>query len=374
MQVIFIENENPWRNSTGGIMTYLRGLAGVLKKNGNKTSLIGVGEHKPQPCDFDSFISVNKKPDIGNALFMILLVLFAFKRKFNRNDIIHFQRPDMLWPFYFSPLCRGKFIVTLHGRHDLSVRDQKSRIYYWIFKLMHYSGFKIAGKIIAVSQQTAKYYTDMYPFIQKKIYVIPTGINMEVFKPINKESARETMKFNKSEIIVLYIGRLEKEKNIQLIIHAFKHFLKSFHQSRLVLAGFGREQKTLSALGVELKIERNISFLGETDHNLIHVLASCADVFAFSSLYEGSPIVIKEVLACNLPVVSTPVGDIPELIDDLPGCFVSGYDSTEFSLLMQKAIQFSGKVNYREKIKEFNHENIGNKTIKIYTSLLKSAE
>lgn len=370
MQVIFIENENPWRNSTGGIMSYLIAHARIYKKSGIDVTLVGIGPNLNKENDFNRFIPILNNSDSGNIKFMFALLKYSFSTTFKKNQILHFQRPDMLWPFYFSPLCRGKFIVTLHGRHDLAVRGHNRRIY----KLLQYSGFKIAGKIIAVSQQTAKYYTDMYPFIQKKIYIIPTGINMEVFKPINKESARETMKFNKTEIIVLYIGRLEKEKNIQLIIHAFKHFLKSFPQSRLVLAGFGREQKTLSALGVELKIERNISFLGETDHNLIHVLASCADVFAFSSLYEGSPIVIKEVLACNLPVVSTPVGDIPELIYDLPGCFVSGYDYTEFSLFMQKAIQFSGKVNYREKIKEFNHENIGNKTIKIYTSLLKSAE
>jgi glycosyltransferase involved in cell wall biosynthesis len=68
---------------------------------------------------------------------------------------------------------------------------------------------------------------------------------------------------------------------------------------------------------------------------------SAADLLVMTSLHEGSPNTVKEAMACNCPVVSTPVGDVPFLLNGIQGCYVSSSDQQDFADNINRAMEFA---------------------------------
>lgn len=103
-------------------------------------------------------------------------------------------------------------------------------------------------------------------------------------------------------------------------------------------------------------------------------LYSNSDLLLMTSNSEGSPQAVKEAMACNLPCVSTPVGDVRLLLSNVKDCYVSSsHDATELAELVVKSLQRTGKgVLGREKILNLHldEESIANEVYKIYSSLL----
>ena len=113
----------------------------------------------------------------------------------------------------------------------------------------------------------------------------------------------------------------------------------------------------------------DIVFLGEVDNDRIPELMNCSDVFAFCSLYEGSPTVTKEALACNLPVVSVDVGDVRHVIEDINGCYIAEPDVHDFSHKILNVLSERKRPNVRIKVLKYSSEKVAQKTLKIYRSL-----
>ena len=98
MKIYFLENENPNKDSSGGIMSYLINLSKVLIDKGCITILCGSGVNKGEVKLFSEFINISKKDNSSNLRYFILLFLKIKFLKINRSSIIHAQRPDMLLP------------------------------------------------------------------------------------------------------------------------------------------------------------------------------------------------------------------------------------------------------------------------------------
>jgi glycosyltransferase involved in cell wall biosynthesis len=100
---------------------------------------------------------------------------------------------------------------------------------------------------------------------------------------------------------------------------------------------------------------------------------SAADALVLISDGEGSPMVVKEAMACNLPVVATPVGDIPELIGGTDGCFLCGWDPAEIADKLCLAIG-SGRTRGRERMGEMGLEKIASRIVSLYQQVLQEKE
>ncbi|MCK4662437.1 MAG: glycosyltransferase family 4 protein [Bacteroidales bacterium] len=363
-KIYFVENENPLRNSTGGIMSYLIALSKYLIHKGIECTLIGTGKDNIEQNVFSNFYSIIKLSNPNNFKFLLSLLIKIPFFKIDKFSIIHSQRPDMLVPFFLFKSKRIKTIVTLHGRHNISIKDNKSKWQYLIYIIMQKYSFKKADHIIAVSKQTMDYYVNLYPFIKDKISVIPTGIDFLTIIPVDFFIAKKKFGIPLDTKVILYLGRIDYEKNLTLLIDAYKNVKEKITDLWLIIAGFGAEEEKLKQ---KLRIEKikDVIFIGEIDHSEISALFSASNVFGFTSLYEGSPIVIKEALACNLPVVSTDVGDVKEVLADFEGCYISDYNANHFAEKLLSAIKFKNN-NYREKIIKYNYINIAEETLKIY--------
>ncbi|MBN1217149.1 MAG: glycosyltransferase, partial [Candidatus Lokiarchaeota archaeon] len=121
---------------------------------------------------------------------------------------------------------------------------------------------------------------------EKDIYVIPNGVDFNVFYPIDKKKSRSVLGLSLEKKYILIVGNTKrKEKNFKLAKKVYDE---------------------LDKIEVELLVINNKS---QEELNLYY---NSADVLLMTSLYEGSPNVIKESMACNLPIVSTDVGDVKE--------------------------------------------------------------
>lgn len=110
------------------------------------------------------------------------------------------------------------------------------------------------------------------------------------------------------------VGRFSKEKNQQLMYRAFAAFLNRGHEARLLMLGKGEEEATLKALSEELGIADKIDYPGHVDN--VEDYLKTADVFLLSSCYEAQPLCVLEAMAAGLPVISTDVGGVCDIVTD----------------------------------------------------------
>ena len=177
----------------------------------------------------------------------------------------------------------------------------------------------------------------------KSAQIIPNGINFNRFKPIDREIARHQAGFSSSAHVLWVSDPQRKEKNFALAREAF-----SF----------------IDAEDVELTIVNNV----EIDKVPFYYYA--ADVLLLTSKWEGSPNVIKEAMACSLPIVSTDVGDVADITRGVDGCFIVPSDPEEIAAALDTALQFGKRTNGRDKVKHMDVDFISQRLLEVYRNVL----
>lgn len=174
--------------------------------------------------------------------------------------------------------------------------------------------------------------------------VIPNGVNTKVFFPIDKLEARMKLGLETKKRVVLFsTDPLRPEKNFQLAKSACDH-LKNDNVELMVVHGVSQE---------ELNLYYNAS-----------------DVVLMTSLYEGSPNVIKEAMACNRPIVSTEVGDVRENLQNVSGAFTARFTEEDVTNKLKQALLCNNS-NGREKMDWLDSKIIAQKIINVYKEVLK---
>lgn len=179
------------------------------------------------------------------------------------------------------------------------------------------------------------------------ISVIPNGVNLEVFKPIPVDEARNKLGFSKEDFIILFLGNNELPvKNYKLAYSAFEVFKRQMNKTNI---------KLINPFGIA--------------HQTVVDYMSAANVLLLTSFWEGSPNVVKEAMACNLPIVSTDVGDVKEIIHSTQNCFIADFSETDIASKIKIIYENKMRSNGREKIGDLSDESISEKLLKIYQSL-----
>lgn len=170
--------------------------------------------------------------------------------------------------------------------------------------------------------------------------ILPNGVSFDRFKPINKKKARQQLNIKTDKKIILFPANKNRvEKNYSL----FKAAFESINDYDLEEISFK-----------DIPHERTIYYFNS------------ADVVVLTSLHEGSPNVIKEAMACNIPIVSTDVGDVREVTCDTNGCFISKFDPIDVANNMKMALNFDKRTNGRKNIKHLESGVIAEKIIELY--------
>ncbi len=218
--------------------------------------------------------------------------------------------PALWFKLKFSQV---KYLLTLQsGDSDLFIW---LRTWFWHpFYKMIYSR---ADHIQVISRWLAKR-ARKYGY-QGKISIIPNGVDLNKFKPIenlsSKKLLRQKLNLSVQNKIIFTSSRLVKKNNLALLIQATK-LLIDYYQLPIVLliAGTGQLEGRLKRLVKKLKLNSRVIFLGQLTEEELIPYYQCADVFARPSLSEGQGVSFLEAMACGLPVVATPVGGIVDFL------------------------------------------------------------
>ena len=208
-------------------------------------------------------------------------------------------------------------VITIHGS-DLKVYAKKN-----IYRPLVKYAIKKADEIIVVSNDLKELAISM-GCNPDKLHVIPNGVNTNVFKHLNKKDLRK--KYNvDSSFLITYIGNLVKIKRVDILIKICKDLLEDYDLD-LLIVGEGPEREYLEAYATSINM-KNITFRGTIDHNQVPYYIAISDVVALTSESEGLPTILVEAMSCGVPVITTNVGGVSDIITDgVNGFIANNYD------------------------------------------------
>ncbi len=170
--------------------------------------------------------------------------------------------------------------------------------------------------IIAPTEQEKKHLICSYETASEKIKVIPCGVNLQLFRPLDKHASRLRLGFN-DERIILFVGRIDPIKGIDSLIKSVA-YLKDKQKLKLVIIGDDAHSQPLlielKKLVDDLQLKEKVIFRGIVPQEELPYYYSAADVCSVVSYYESFGLVALESLACGTPVVARNVGIINQLI------------------------------------------------------------
>lgn len=258
------------------------------------------------------------------------------KYRFRHFDLIHAHWGQSGLIAIPTPI---PLVVTFHGSDLQGVfsKRTKNRLLSKISSFTSHIVFRYAKQVIVVANRLYSY----LPHV-RKTHLIPCGIDFEVFYPFPKTEARAKLGLSMEKSYVLFPADPQREvKRFRLAKQAVSILEKDMNVGLLVLSGL--------------------------PHSKVPLYMNASDVLVLTSHHEGSPTVIKEALACNLPIVSVDVGDVRERILGIDGCVLCEVDSPEtIARGLKQVLERGKKLEGRETIQNLDGRKIAQKIIKVY--------
>jgi D-inositol-3-phosphate glycosyltransferase len=157
----------------------------------------------------------------------------------------------------------------------------------------------------------------LYDAVSDKIGVVPCGVDLNLFRPLDTAVARRRLGFASDHLIILFVGRFDSVKGIDRLVTAMT-YLRRRDSLRLVLVGgdglASPATRRLQKQARDLGLQDTVTFAGRMVQDRLPPYYSAADVLVVPSLYESFGLVGLEALACGTPVVATPVGAMESIL------------------------------------------------------------
>lgn len=208
---------------------------------------------------------------------------------------------------YMLPVLRRCGVpLAVHTLHNAAERESDT-----VGRFVQRIAFRGTVIPVAISQHGAASFARVYG--RECLAVIPNSIPIEDYeRPADaRERWRAQQGFTPDAIVFCCVGRLEPQKNPLALLAAFADLHN--HRAHLVLIGDGSLRPQVMAFIHANRLDRHVHVLG-IRHDIPDCLAG-SDVFVLASSWEGNPLAVMEAMAAGLPVVSTAVGGVPELIE-----------------------------------------------------------
>jgi len=295
--------------SPGGAEIFVKELSKSLKNKGIDVEIWAMSEYSDKNFE-EEFIKELKRNKIKFKNFnkkshrQRLKIISSLRREIlkSKPDIIHAHCESPA--FYTAVSCLGTNIFLIQTIHNTIIN---------YIVLQRYFLKRKYQKFVAISEKVKDILIKRIGVPRKKIIKIYNGIDLKKFDLILPKR-REG-----SYIKLINIGRLTEQKDQENLIKSVYLLKRKYYREnnlpfKVFIVGEGKLKKTLIELVKNLKLEKNIEFLGaRTD---IPYLLSNSDIFVLSSKWEGFPLVILEAMASKLPIISTDVGSIGEIIEN----------------------------------------------------------
>ena len=182
---------------------------------------------------------------------------------------------------------------------------------------------------------------------QHNVFVVPNGVDFNLFRPMEPESARRQLGLDQKKKYVLFPSNAAWPRKCYALAEAAVQLLQQQGLPVELVTVFGKPQ------------------------NLVPLYMNGCHAMVLTSLWEGSPNVVKESMACNLPVVSVNAGDVPEVIDDCDGCFIVPRNAAAIAAKLKLILHRPVRTRGRERIRHLEMQTVARQIIAIYEAVLR---
>lgn len=211
--------------------------------------------------------------------------------------------------------------------------------------------------------------------VKKDIAVLPTGIDHKNFTGSYEKTVREKYGILDDERVLLFVGRLGKEKNIDFLFESFRQ-LKSegVEKIKLLLVGDGPYKEELQKLAEEYRINSDVIFAGYVNRGEIAAYYRESDIFVFASLTETQGLVVLEAMASEIPVVAVKASGVEDMIVNNESGYLTENSLNDFNekiklMLSDKCERERIIKNGMERVIQFSPEGTAKQLSDIYCSL-----
>ena len=220
---------------------------------------------------------------------------------------------------------------------------------------------------------------NLYGSSPDKVSVIPPGVDLDFFRPKDKEKARRELDLEEYKRVLLFAGRLQPFKGLDLLLHAMTN-LPNHGITRLLVvggnAGKGDELAKMNSLVKELGISNMVGFVGAVEHKNMSKFYNAADICVIPSYHESFGMVALEALASGTPVVASRVGGLATIVKDGETGYLFEERSPEtlatyLCLLMsENEIRNSMAKAARQSVMKYNWSSTARRLFRVYQELL----
>ena len=233
-------------------------------------------------------------------------------------DVFHAHHPFLLGPvaLRFARALRRPLVFTYHTRYE------KYAHYIPLSRGLVESAAvrlstRFADRANAVIAPSAIIRDELRQRgVRSTIAVVPTGVDVTSFRPGDPVMARRALGLPVDDPVVLYVGRLDREKSVGRVLAAFERIASTLPRARLVLIGHGTEGERLQRLASQSTFASRVHFLGVRPHDETVTCYQAADVFLFGSETETQGLVLAEAAACGVPAVTVAASGCEEVVRD----------------------------------------------------------
>lgn len=275
-----------------------------------------------------------EKNDLFNLLpeFLANLILFIKKER-NDYSLIHSHYYFSGWlgvelkRIYHIPLVETFHSLGFIKKQYYRTKDPSPDNRLEIEKMT----MRTCDKIISTSDSEKKQMIRHYGASAKKIQVIPAGVNLQRFKPVDKNYSLRKIGYSTKDKIILFVGRIEKRKGIDTLIKAIPKTIKGLlscgegKNLKLIIVGGNplkrkmieeeiKEFERLKTIVKKLSLRNIVKFVGGQPQDKLKYFYSAADIVSIPSYYEPFGMVTIEAMACGTPVIGSRVGGIQTTI------------------------------------------------------------
>jgi teichuronic acid biosynthesis glycosyltransferase TuaC len=177
-------------------------------------------------------------------------------------------------------------------------------------------------------------------------WVIPCGVNLDAFHPVPRDVARKQLGLPEDAPLILFAGDYWRpEKRFDLVEAAVAEVRQQLPDAELIL-------------------------LTKKPHDIVPLYMCACDVLILTSDLEGSPMVVKEAMACNLPIVSVKVGDVAEVIAGTDGCAIAERDPRDIASKLLVPLRAPRRTDGRARITHLRHDAVATRIVGVYNDVL----
>jgi teichuronic acid biosynthesis glycosyltransferase TuaC len=323
LRILFVTPGAP----AGSHMPFVRREANALRAAGHEVELFGFDNSSYLPW----------------RLLRQLAELRAFIRR-ARPDLVHaqFGKFNALLAAFAAGCV--PLVITFRGT-DIN----RNCRYSWLRSSLGLGASQLAaffaGGLVCVSREIE---SKVWAHRSRPCMVIPSGVDLEIFVPCERAAARRCLGFGEHERIVLFnAGRSPAVKDPQLAAAALAEARHHFSKLRFVVLD------------------------GTVAPDAIPLYMNAADVLLVTSKAEGSPAVVQEAMACNLPVVSVDVGDVRERIEGVARCAVTSRDPVALGAALAEVLREPQRSDGRAHAAALSFQTVAARLNGLYRSVCK---